>query len=150
MARYQDGDRVGQTGYEAADATERLRQSNLTGNLTWQRSWSPRSALTLRVGGFTAREWHDPYDHTAVPGIELLTRGNPPRYQNAVFRTGSAPSSLGLTAAWTGRGRLVRAGADRDLVLAEVQSRIPVRVVDGSSDTGRRRPAIHRGARCRT
>ncbi len=106
MGRYQDGDRVGQTGYEAVAATERLRQSNLTGNLIWQRSWSPRSALTVRVGGFTAREWHDPYDRAAAPGIELLTQVNPPRYQNAVFRTGAAPSSLGLTAAWTGRGRL--------------------------------------------
>ena len=69
MGRYQDGDRIGQTGYEAADATERLRQSNLTGNLTWQRSWSPRSALMVRVGGFTAREWHDPYNQVATPGI---------------------------------------------------------------------------------
>ena len=106
MARYQDGEHVGQTGYEAVDATQRLRQSNLTGNLTWQRSWSPRSALTVRVGGFTAREWHDPYNHAVSPAIEVLTRGNPPRYQNAVFRTGSAPSSIGVTAAWTGRGRL--------------------------------------------
>lgn len=106
MARYQDGQRVGQTGYEAVDATERLRQSNVTANVTWQRSWSPRSALTVRVGGFTAREWHDPYDHSTTPAIELFTQVNPPRYQNAVFRTGAAPSSLGLTAAWTGRGRL--------------------------------------------
>jgi hypothetical protein len=107
MARYQVGERVGQTGYEAVDATERQRQSNLTGNLTWQRSWSPRSALTARVGGFTAREWHDPYNHPVTPGIELLTEVNPPQYQNAVFRTGSAPSSIGVTAAWTGRGRVV-------------------------------------------
>ena len=106
MGRYQDGDHVGQTGYEAADATERLRQSNLTGNLTWQRSWSPRSALAVRVGGFTAREWHDPYRAFVTPGIELLTEVDPPQYQSAVFRTGAAPSSLGLTAAWTGRGRL--------------------------------------------
>ena len=106
MGRYQDGDRIGQTGYEAADATERLRQSNLTGNLTWQRSWSPRSALMVRVGGFTAREWHDPYNQVATPGIELLTEVNPPRYQNAVFRTGAAPSSLELAAGWTGRGRV--------------------------------------------
>ncbi len=106
MGRYQDGDRIGQTGYEAADATERLRQSNLTGNLTWQRSWSPRSALMVRVGGFTAREWRDPYNQVATPGIELLTEVNPPRYQNAVFRTGAAPSSLELAAGWTGRGRV--------------------------------------------
>jgi len=106
MGRYQDGDRIGQTGYEAADATERLRQSNLTGNLTWQRSWSPRSALMVRVGGFTAREWRDPYNHVATPSIELLTEVNPPRYQNALFRTGAAPSSLELAAGWTGRGRV--------------------------------------------
>ena len=106
MGRHQNGDRVGQTGYEAADATERLRQWNLTGNLTWQRSWSPRSALTVRVGGFTTREWHDPYGGLAAPGIELFTRVDPPRYQNATFRTGAAPSSLGFTTAWTGRGRL--------------------------------------------
>jgi hypothetical protein len=106
MGQHQDGDRVGQTGFEAADATERLRQWNLTGNLTWQRSWSPRSALTVRLGGFVAREWHDPYNGPTAPGIELLTRVNPPRYQNATFRSGAAPSSLGLTTVWTGRGRL--------------------------------------------
>jgi len=102
MGRHQDGDRVGQTGYEAADATERLRQWNLTGNLTWQRSWSPRSALTVRLGGYVARERLDPYNGPAVPGIELLTGVNPPRYQNALLQTLGAPSSLGLTAIWTG------------------------------------------------
>jgi len=106
MGRYQDGDRVGQTGYEAAEATERLLQWNVTGNLSWQRSWSPQSALTVRLGGYAAGERHDPYDGAAVPGIELLTQVNPPRYQNVPFRTRSAPSSLGLTAVWTRRGRL--------------------------------------------
>ena len=115
MARFQVGERVGETGYQAVDATERMRQSNLTGSVSWQRSWSPRSALTVRAGGFTAREWHDPYNHAATPGIELLTQVNPPQYQNAAFRTGSAPSSLGLSAAWTGRGRL--AGLEHEVKL---------------------------------
>jgi hypothetical protein len=106
MGRHQTGDRVGQTGYESAEATDRLRQWNLSGNLTWQRSWSPRSALTVRLGGFVAREWHDPYNGAAAPAIELLTTVNPPRYQNTIFRSAAAPSSLGLTATWTGRGRL--------------------------------------------
>ncbi len=106
MGRQLHGDRVGQTGYEAPDATERQQQWNVTGNLTWQRSWSARSALTVRLGGYVGRERSDPYDGAAVPGIELLTQVNPPRYQNAPFRTWAAPSSLGLTAAWTGRGRL--------------------------------------------
>ncbi|MGH7699021.1 MAG: carboxypeptidase regulatory-like domain-containing protein [Gemmatimonadales bacterium] len=115
MGRHQNGDRVGQTGYEATDATERLRRWNLAGNLTWQRSWSPRSALTVRLGGHVARERFDPYHGAATPGIELLTQVNPPRYQNAPFRTWSAPSSLGLTATWIRRGRL--AGLEHEVRL---------------------------------
>lgn len=115
MGRDGTGERAGQTGYEAAAATERLRQWNVTGNLTWQRSWSPRGALTVRVGGHVGRERHDPYGGPAVPGIELLTQVNPPRYQNATFRTLAAPSSIGMTAAWTVRGRL--AGLDHELKL---------------------------------
>jgi len=115
MGRHQTGDRVGQTGYETADATDRLRQWNVTASLTWQRSWSPRSALTVRLGGFVAREWHDPYNGTAAPAIELLTTVNPPRYQNTIFRSAAAPSSLGLTATWTGRGRL--AGLEHEVRL---------------------------------
>src|SRR5439155_890242 len=87
----------------------------LTGNLTWQRSWSPRSALTVRLGAFVAREWHDPYNGSATPGIELWTAVNPPSYQNTTFRTAAYPSSVGLTAAWTGRGRLV--GLDHEVKL---------------------------------
>ncbi len=115
MGRHQDGDRVGQTGYEAAEATERQRQWNLTGNLTWQRSWSARSALTLRLGGFVARERLEPYNGPTVPGIELLTQVNPPRWQNMPLRTLGAPSSLGLTATWTQRGRL--AGLEHEVKL---------------------------------
>ncbi|HEV8398501.1 MAG TPA: carboxypeptidase regulatory-like domain-containing protein, partial [Gemmatimonadales bacterium] len=115
MAQQQHGDRVGQTGYEAADATDRLRQWNVTANLTWKRSWSPRSALTVRIGGFVAREWHDPYNGPAVPAIELFTQVSPPRYQNTIFTSAAAPSSLGLTATWTGRGRL--AGLEHEVRL---------------------------------
>lgn len=115
MAQQQNGERVGQTGYEAAAATERLRQWNVTANLTWQRSWSARSALTVRLGGFVAREWHDPYAGSTAPAIELLTEVNPPRFQNAAFRTAAAPSSVGGTALWTGRGRL--AGLEHEVKL---------------------------------
>ncbi|HEY3278962.1 MAG TPA: TonB-dependent receptor [Gemmatimonadales bacterium] len=115
MGRDESGERTGQTGYEAGDATDRLRRWNVTGNLTWQRSWSPRSALSVRVGGYVGREREEPYGGFAVPGIELLTQVDPPRYQNAVFRTLAAPSSIGMTAAWTVRGRL--AGGEHELKL---------------------------------
>jgi hypothetical protein len=115
MGRHQNGEDVGQTGYETADATEQLRHWNLTGNLTWQRSWSPRSALEVRLGGYVSRERRDPYAGIGVPGIELLTAVNPPRYQNAPFQTRAEPSSLGLDAIWTLRGRL--AGLEHELKL---------------------------------
>jgi len=106
MGRHQNGEEVGQTGYETAAATEQLRHWNLTGNLTWQRSWSPGSALEVRLGGYVSRERREPYAGVGVPGIELLTRVDPPRYQNTPFRTRAEPASLGLTATWTLRGRL--------------------------------------------
>lgn len=106
MGRHLGGDWIGQTGYEAADATERLRHWSLNGHLTWQRSWSARSALEVRLGGYVSRERREPYAGPGVPGIELLTQVNPPRYQNAPFQTRAEPSSLGATAIWTLRGRL--------------------------------------------
>ncbi|HMA40623.1 MAG TPA: TonB-dependent receptor [Gemmatimonadales bacterium] len=115
MGRQQNGEDVGQTGYETADATEQLRHWNLTGNLTWQRSWSPHSALEVRLGGYLSRERRDPYAGVSVPGIELLTAVNPPRYQNAPFRTRAQPSSLGLTTIWTLRSRL--AGLEHEVKL---------------------------------
>ena len=115
MGRRQNGEEVGQDGYEAAAATEQLRQWNLTGNLTWQRSWSPHNALEVRLGGYVSRERRDPYARIGVPGIELLSAVNPPRYQNAPFRTRAEPSSLGLTTIWTLRGHL--AGLEHEVKL---------------------------------
>lgn len=106
MGRHQHGDQFGLTGYEAPEATERMRQWNVTGNLTWQRSRSPRSALMVRLGGHVARQQLDPYAGTTVPGIEILSQVNPPRYQNTPFQTRAAPSSIGLSTTWTFRGRL--------------------------------------------
>lgn len=115
MGRQQNGEREGRDGFETADASEELRRSSLNGNLTWRRSWSPRVALEVRVGGYVSRERRDPYAGAGVPGIELFTRVDPPRYQNAPFQTRADPSSLGLTAMWTLRGRL--AGLEHEVKL---------------------------------
>jgi len=115
MGRHQNGDREEQTGYEAAEATVRLRETSFVGGLTWQRSWSPRSAVEVRLGGYVSDEERTPYGGPAVPGIEILTPVNPPRYQNAPFRTLSQPSSISLTTIWTQRGRL--AGLEHELKL---------------------------------
>jgi hypothetical protein len=115
MGRHQNGERVGRTGFETAAASEQLRRSSLNGNLTWQRSWSPRVALEVRLGGYVSRERRDPYAGVGVPGIELFTRVDPPRYQNTPFQTRAEPSSLGLTATWTLRDRL--AGLEHEVRL---------------------------------
>ena len=113
--RHQAGDRVGQTGYEVADATNRLRQWSLIGSLAWRRHWSPRSTLSVRLGGFVARERLAPYGGTATPAIEQLPNVNPPLYQNSPFRTFGAPSNLGGTVSWTGSGRV--AGVEHELTI---------------------------------
>jgi carboxypeptidase family protein/TonB-dependent receptor-like protein len=115
MGRQRNGERIGRTGYESAEASQQLRHRNLTGNLTWQRSWSPQIALEVRLGGYVSRERLDPYAGIGVPGIELLTTVNPPRYQNTPFQTRAEPSSLGFTTIWTLRGRL--AGLEQEVKL---------------------------------
>src|SRR3989441_332422 len=76
MGRHQNGEDVGQTGNEAPEATAQPRHWSLTGNLTWQRSWSPRNALEVRLGGYVSGERRNPYAGIGVPGIELLTAVN--------------------------------------------------------------------------
>ena len=115
MGRHVSGERTGQTGYEDAAATIRTRNWGLSGNLTWQRSWSAASALSVRLGGYTSRDHRDPYASATVPGIELLRHTNPPRYQNAPFRSLGAPSSYQAAAVWS---HTVHAGgATHDLKL---------------------------------
>src|SRR2546423_4592285 len=115
MGQHQDGDRTGQTGYEEAAATTHLRQWNATGNLTWQRSWGSGNALTVRAGGYAAAQREDGYTGQGIPGIEILRQVNPPRYQNAPWRTRGAPSSYGVTAVWSRPVRLV--GFEHDVKL---------------------------------
>jgi Carboxypeptidase regulatory-like domain/TonB dependent receptor len=100
IGRHLYGERTGQTGYEDADATTRLRTWGLSANLTWHRSWSATSALTVRAGGYVSRDRHEPYAGSSVPAIEILRQTNPPQYQNAPFRTLGAPSTYQLGAVW--------------------------------------------------
>ncbi|HEX9755837.1 MAG TPA: TonB-dependent receptor, partial [Gemmatimonadales bacterium] len=103
--RSRDGERTGQTGFEAPEATERLRHWIGAGNLTWQRNWSPRNALEVRLGGFASRERREPYGGSDLPGVETLILVDPAGYQNAPFRTRAEPTSLSADATWTLRGR---------------------------------------------
>ena len=114
MGRVLHGDRVGQSGFEASAATERLRDWTLTGSLAWKRAWSARSTLEVRAGGYIARQRQEPYA-AAVPGVETFTTTDVPRYRNAPFLTRAEPASLTLSAKWSVRGRF--AGLEHEVTV---------------------------------
>jgi hypothetical protein len=105
MGRHLSGEHTGQTGYEDAAATFQRRSWGLSGNLTWRRSWSAASAITVRAAGYTSRDHREPYAGPGVPGIALLRQINPPQYQNASFSSLGAPSSQQIAAMWSGNAR---------------------------------------------
>lgn len=115
MGRHLHGDRVGQTGFETPEATERLRDWSLTGSLAWKRVWSARSTFEVRAGGYLARQRQEPYGGELAPGVETFTTASlVPRYGNAPFLTRAEPVSLSLSARWHRRGRV--AGLEHELI----------------------------------
>lgn len=110
-----DGDRVGLTGFESPEATLRRRANTFLYNLSWQRSWSSRSSIEVKLGGFSSRDHRDPYAGADVPGLETLLLVDPRRFQNAPFREYRAPTSATLSADWDLSRRVL--GADHHLKL---------------------------------
>jgi hypothetical protein len=110
-----DGERWNQTGYEAPEATSRHGQHTVTFGANWQRTWSARSALELRVGGYLSEEKYDPYGGPDVPSLQTLERIDPSVYLNSVFQSRSAPSSVDVGAKWTIRRQV--GGMEHELIL---------------------------------
>jgi hypothetical protein len=95
-----DVDRFGQTGFQNAEATRRRTARVLFYNLSWQRTWSPRNFLELKMAGFDGSDRWDPYAGPSVPGVATLLEVNPREYQNAAFRERREPSSLAVSVNW--------------------------------------------------
>lgn len=108
FGRHTNGERIGQTGYEGAEATERLRQWNVAWSFTWRHTGDAGTGggLSVQVGGYAGSDRHEPYAGPAVPGIEVFQRTTPPRFQNAPFHTRGAPWSFDLKTTWTLLGAL--------------------------------------------
>ncbi len=92
--------RYGLDGFQSAEATQDLRSTTAYYGLSWQRSWSARQFLEVKVFGFQGTENRTPYAGPDVPGIATLLEVNPRAYQNAEFRELRKPSNLGATASW--------------------------------------------------
>ncbi|HLB55420.1 MAG TPA: TonB-dependent receptor, partial [Gemmatimonadales bacterium] len=54
-------DRFGLNGFQSAEATQRVRTATTFYNLSWQRTWSPRNFLELKLAGFTGTDRREPY-----------------------------------------------------------------------------------------
>ena len=93
-------ERFGLNGFETAGATQRRHAHTTFYNLSWQRTWSARNFLEVKLAGFTGSDRWEPYAGSAVPGIATLLEVNPRQYQNAVFRERREPASVGLALNW--------------------------------------------------
>jgi hypothetical protein len=112
---------AGINGVDDASSTVAVKQPNTFYELSWNNSSSATNQVDVRLGGFTSRETRRGYAGAGVPGVQLFQLGRMPRYQNSVFDELRQPSSLGATAQWTTRQRLL--GADHRAVLGADVSR---------------------------
>jgi carboxypeptidase family protein/TonB-dependent receptor-like protein len=92
--------RFGLNGFQSAEATQRRDAATTFYNLSWQRTWSPRNFLELKLAGFDGSDRREPYAGAAVPGVATLLEVSPREYQNAAFRERREPASLGLALNW--------------------------------------------------
>lgn len=95
-----DGDRFGQNGFQIPSATLERTSRTLFYNLSWQRSFSGRNFLELKIAGFDGSERREPSAGPAVPGVATLLEVNPRVFQNAPFRERREPSSTAFSANW--------------------------------------------------
>ncbi|HEV8148812.1 MAG TPA: carboxypeptidase regulatory-like domain-containing protein, partial [Gemmatimonadales bacterium] len=93
-------ERFGLNGFQSPEATQRRRAGTTFYNVSWQRTWSPRNFLELKLAGFAGSDRREPYAGAAVPGVATLLEVNPREYQNAAFRERREPASLGFALNW--------------------------------------------------
>jgi len=93
-------DHFGLDGFQSPEATQQLRSTTLYYNLSWQRTWSARQFLDVKVYGFAGNERRTPYGSPDLPGVATLLEVNSRAFQNAEFRERRKPSNIGATANW--------------------------------------------------
>lgn len=101
-----DGARFGQSGFQSPEATLDRRSRTMFYNVSWQRTFSARNFLEVKVAGFNGSETREGYGGPALPGIATLLEVNPRQYQNAPFRELRDPFSLAFSANWDGYARV--------------------------------------------
>jgi hypothetical protein len=101
-----DGDPAGLTGFESPEAAIRQTFRVTLPSFGWNHTWSERSNLDFRIGGFTSRDDRDPLAGGAVPGLLTLQDVGALAFQNAVFGERRRASSVDFSLAWSVGTRL--------------------------------------------
>ena len=93
-------DRFGQSGFQSSEATQQFDAGSWLGSLAWQRTFSSRSFLEVKIAGYDGSGSRLPYQGIDVPGIQVFNQVDPNEYQNAAFRERREPATLSATIQW--------------------------------------------------
>ncbi len=101
LARFETQvERFGQTGFKSPEATQSADAGSWLGSLAWQRTFSQRSFLEIKLAAYDGFDRRDPYASPDVPGVQVYNQVDPNEYQNAPFRERRDPANLSATAQW--------------------------------------------------
>jgi len=113
-------ERAGLNGIDDPLATSKVHAPTSFYELGWSRTGTTTS-LDARLAGFDSRETRFGYEGTAVPGIQVFSRGRQPRFQNAAFNEELEPKSLGGNVTWKKQSPLP--GGENRLVIGAEYTR---------------------------
>ncbi|HEV8612764.1 MAG TPA: TonB-dependent receptor, partial [Gemmatimonadales bacterium] len=75
-------ERFGLNGFQSPEATQHRIAATTFYSFSWQRTWSPRNFLELKLAGFDGSDRREPYAGALVPGVATLLEVNPREFQN--------------------------------------------------------------------
>ncbi len=93
-------ERFGQTGFKSVEATQLASAGSWLGSLAWQRTFSARSFLEVKLAAYDGSDHRRPYGGVAIPGVQVFNQVDPNEYQNAAFREARDPANLSATVQW--------------------------------------------------
>ena len=116
-----EGDPAENEGFTSPEAAQQQSFGTWLYSVNWRRTWSEKSDLDVRIGGYRSNEDLEPYQGESVPGLLTQQDLDPLGYQNAAFTERKRPSSFDALITWSIRG--VALGATHDLKIgAEYQA----------------------------
>jgi len=108
-----EGDPASSDGFMSPEAASRQSFGTWLYSVSWRRTWSERSDLDVRLGGYDSHEELEGYQGGTIPGLLTQQELDPLGYQNAAFTEVKKPTSFDGLVTWSIRGRAF--GVEHDL-----------------------------------